>query len=86
MRHTVRKDVSKKKPHLESVEGSIALKRQLVLNPITRAQVFSVETHEEHRVYRVNNRVADPASLREVGAFVTDWVVFVIAHGVSLIR
>ena len=55
-----------------------------MLNPTARAEVFRIESHEEYCVYRIDDGIADSALLREVGAFVTDWVVFVSAHGVSL--
>ena len=61
--------------HLERIEVGITLERQLVFDPIARAQVLCIEPHKEHRVQRVNDSVADPTGLREVGAFVTDWVV-----------
>ena len=71
-------------PHLESAEGGITVKGQLVLNPTARAKVFAIESHEEYRVYSIDDGIADPARLCEVGAFVTDWVVFISAHSVSL--
>jgi hypothetical protein len=55
-----------------------------VLNPTARTEIFAIESHKEHRVYRIDDGIADSARLCEVGAFVTDWVVFVSAHSVSL--
>ena len=75
---------SEEEPHLESAEGGITVKGQLVLDPTARTEVFTIEPHKEHRVYSIDNGIANSARLCEVGAFVTDWVIFISAHSVSL--
>ena len=45
-------------PHLESAEGGITVKGQLVLNPTARAEVFAIESHEEYRVYSIDDGIA----------------------------
>ena len=84
MKRTKKAKRQKKDANLERVVVSVALKSHLVSDPAARALVFRVKPHEEHRVERVDDRVADPARFAEVGALATDRVVLVCAHRVPL--
>ena len=70
--------------HLERVEVAVAAEVHLVRDPVARTLVLCVETHEEHRVERVDDRVADATCLRQVGALAADRVVLVRAHRIPL--
>ena len=69
--------------HLERAELGIAFKRELLLDPFTRARVLVVQFHELVGIEDVVDHVADPACLCEVGALPRDGVVFVGAHCVA---